>query len=405
MRIAFLTSEFVTEYPNGGGLGNYLNKMSRLLAEQHHEVEIFVPSDRTPRVLMHEQVRVERVYPLSDRLSERAAKVFSRALGLSNTFACWAQARALAVALERRHAQAPFDIVQSSDYLAVGLCLRRRKGRVHLVRCSTAADLYNKADGRNSWDSLCREKIERNVLRRANCAYAPSRFIADHFRTKYRIDVKVVRPPLAVDVAPSGNVPCGLPDRFLIYFGQLAPRKGTEWLSKALRCACEIEPGLRMLWIGRAYNNEFDSIQESLGPYCCNVQLRYPLLKPELYAILQRADAAVVPSLVDNLPNTVIESLMFGIPVIGTRGASIDELVEHGVTGELVPEGDVEALCGALVRMWRKQSPVPKGFRWQGQIVHDMQPQQAVENFVSLASAGPAGTADRLPAYVYQNGK
>jgi glycosyltransferase involved in cell wall biosynthesis len=43
------------------------------------------------------------------------------------------------------------------------------------------------------------------------------------------------------------------------------------------------------------------------------------LSKSELYAVLQRADAAVLPSQVDNLPNTVIESLMFGIPVIGSR--------------------------------------------------------------------------------------
>jgi len=55
--------------------------------------------------------------------------------------------------------------------------------------------------------------------------------------------------------------------------------------------------------------------------------------------------------------HTVIESLAFGVPVWGSHGASIDELVNEGRTGHLVAIGDVEGLADVLIKMWLK---VPK---------------------------------------------
>jgi glycosyltransferase involved in cell wall biosynthesis len=95
--------------------------------------------------------------------------------------------------------------------------------------------------------------------------------------------------------------------------------------------------------------------------------------KPQVYAVLRRADVAMIPSRVDNLPNTVIESLLLHIPVIGSRGASIDELIEPGKTGERVPIGQPAALADAPVRAWRSDVPWgtgqfsrrPSAIRWR----------------------------------------
>ncbi len=118
------------------------------------------------------------------------------------------------------------------------------------------------------------------------------------------------------------------------------------------------------------------------------------LPKPQLYAVLRGAEAAVLPSLVDNLPNTVIESLMLGLPVIGSAGASIDELIEPGITGELVPLGDVPALAAALVRFWRGQSPVRKGFLWRSPIAREMEPPNSVESLLQLAESARSRAAE-----------
>jgi len=104
-----------------------------------------------------------------------------------------------------------------------------------------------------------------------------------------------------------------------------------------------------------------------------------------VYAVLRRAEVAVIPSRVDNLPNTVIESLLFHIPVIGSRGASIDELIEPGKTGELVPIGQPAALADALVRAWRREVPWRAGRLPQPAIIDQMEPRIATMNLLRLA--------------------
>jgi phosphatidyl-myo-inositol dimannoside synthase len=72
---------------------------------------------------------------------------------------------------------------------------------------------------------------------------------------------------------------------------------------------------------------------------------------------LAAADIVVIPSVVDvagnvdGLPNTVLEALASGRPVIASRVAGIPDVIEDGRSGLLVPAGDVEALAAALRRL------------------------------------------------------
>jgi len=387
MRIAFLTPEYPTEVPDGGGLGNYIHRFAKLLIGSGHEAEVFVIGAE-PGSFVHDGVPVHRVGLANHRLLHFVDR------GLAKLFHYNAfrqipqlvlQAWAMAHALERRHTVAPFGLVQSADYFATGLLVRKRKDRVHAIRCSTAADLYSDYDGPTFLHSL-RAGLERLSMRRADVAYAPSCYIANHFLRAHGIKVSVVRPPLYLECSASSSLPFSLPDRFFLHFGQLMERKGTALLAKALPIAWEAAPDLTMVWSGRCWHEEKLAEWRSLwGTRASQIHITGPLRKPDLYAVLQQAEAAVLPSQVDNLPNTVIESLMFGVPVLGSRGASIDELVEDGRTGHLVPLGDEKALGEMLARMWRGASYVRKGFVWDSQIVEEMQPPHAVSNLLALA--------------------
>jgi glycosyltransferase involved in cell wall biosynthesis len=63
------------------------------------------------------------------------------------------------------------------------------------------------------------------------------------------------------------------------------------------------------------------------------------------------ADLFVIPSLQDNLPNTVLESLACGTPVVGFDTGGIPDMVRPGITGLLAPVGNVDALCEAIARL------------------------------------------------------
>jgi glycosyltransferase involved in cell wall biosynthesis len=61
-------------------------------------------------------------------------------------------------------------------------------------------------------------------------------------------------------------------------------------------------------------------------------------------AVYSAADVFVIPSLMDNLPNTVLESLMCGTPVIGFPIGGIPDMVQNGVNGYLTDEISVLSL-------------------------------------------------------------
>ncbi len=52
-----------------------------------------------------------------------------------------------------------------------------------------------------------------------------------------------------------------------------------------------------------------------------------------LVAIYNAADVYVLPSLEDNLPNTIMESLACGVPCVGFRVGGIPEMIDHRVNG------------------------------------------------------------------------
>lgn len=59
------------------------------------------------------------------------------------------------------------------------------------------------------------------------------------------------------------------------------------------------------------------------------------------------ADLMINPSLVDNTPNSVLESWACGVPVVSTRVGGVPYLIAEGEDGVLVPAGDAAAMAKA----------------------------------------------------------
>jgi glycosyltransferase involved in cell wall biosynthesis len=70
-----------------------------------------------------------------------------------------------------------------------------------------------------------------------------------------------------------------------------------------------------------------------------------------LSLIYSAADIFVIPSLQDNLANTVLEALACGTPVIGFDVGGMSEMVRAGQSGTLVPAGNVMALRACIATL------------------------------------------------------
>lgn len=66
---------------------------------------------------------------------------------------------------------------------------------------------------------------------------------------------------------------------------------------------------------------------------------------PAYYA---QADLFILPSRRESFGLVLVEAMACGVPVVATTAGAIPEVVEHGVTGLLVPPDDPEALAGAM---------------------------------------------------------
>jgi len=72
----------------------------------------------------------------------------------------------------------------------------------------------------------------------------------------------------------------------------------------------------------------------------------------DMLSLYHAADALVLPSLFEGLPNAVLEAHACGLPAVVSHAANIDGIVVDGETGFEAPTFDHEALAEALARLF-----------------------------------------------------
>ena len=137
------------------------------------------------------------------------------------------------------------------------------------------------------------------------------------------------------------------PDRPRLLFGSFNttdPRKGFKYFADALTLLHEQQPGLNpeILIFGKGQTDAMAAL-----PYPVR-QLGVLTNDADIVAAYNLADALVVPSLEDNLPNTIVEALSCGTPVVAFRTGGIPEMIKHFQTGYLADVGSVPKLANGL---------------------------------------------------------
>ena len=67
-------------------------------------------------------------------------------------------------------------------------------------------------------------------------------------------------------------------------------------------------------------------------------------LRADVYHWMQAIDVLVMTSIIEGMPNVLMEAQFMGIPCVTTDAGGAGEVVEDGVTGFVVARGDIEAL-------------------------------------------------------------
>ena len=80
-----------------------------------------------------------------------------------------------------------------------------------------------------------------------------------------------------------------------------------------------------------------------------------PGFKEDAYQYLKAYDVFALPSRKEGLPYALLEAGLASLPVVATFVGGIPDIIENGVTGLLVPPGDLHSLVSALKKFLEEQ--------------------------------------------------
>lgn len=138
---------------------------------------------------------------------------------------------------------------------------------------------------------------------------------------------------------------------YMLYFGKLTREKGVDVLLQAYNRLENPKYPLRLVGhCSREYRSHLLALLDDRHQLM--VSFEEPLLGEAMWQTLRDSAFILQPAIwLENMPNTLLEALSAGKPVLVSNIGSLTELVSDGENGYLVPPGDVGALSDALNRL------------------------------------------------------
>ncbi|MGE5224818.1 MAG: glycosyltransferase [Omnitrophica WOR_2 bacterium] len=212
---------------------------------------------------------------------------------------------------------------------------------------------------------------EQEVLDGADAIVAATPAELAQLQWLYKTDTQriVVIPP-GVDTEHFYPIPSdeakefiGVPpkDQMLLFVGRIEPLKGLDVLIEALGRFCHERENrnsrLFLAVIGgdpgadpELMSDEMTRVQALREQYGVNDLVTFLGKRGQdtLPYYYSAADAVVVPSHYESFGMVALEAMACGTPVVASQVGGLAFLVQDGVTGFTVPDGEPEALCGRL---------------------------------------------------------
>ncbi|MEY2525594.1 MAG: hypothetical protein QOE73_365 [Verrucomicrobiota bacterium] len=185
------------------------------------------------------------------------------------------------------------------------------------------------------------EKLSRKTreLELAEMVVCPSQFVLESLPATARTQKRCLFAPFGspiVDLA--GKQQNSSSPLRVLFAGALTQRKGLADLFAAMKM---IDAKAIELVVMGSLLQPLDWYRERFP----NLSYEPPRSHPAVLRLMQSCDVFVLPSIVEGRALVQQEAMACGLPLIATRNAGADDLIEEGVTGFLVPIRSPEAIA------------------------------------------------------------
>jgi glycosyltransferase involved in cell wall biosynthesis len=142
----------------------------------------------------------------------------------------------------------------------------------------------------------------------------------------------------------------GFPEEnVFLYSGRIVRGKGLESLMRAMVDVVKINDKILLVLIGSG------DLDKSLKDMVCELGLekhvKFKGLIENVDEYLDASDIFIFPSFSEGMPNSLLEAMACGLPVIASKIGGVVDVVEDGKSGILFEAGDVSGLASAMVRL------------------------------------------------------
>ncbi len=214
--------------------------------------------------------------------------------------------------------------------------------------------------------------VERVACRLADCTVVNAEIIRRRLLAEGWPQDGIAVIPNGVDLArfhprsPASGVrhELGLPADAPIVgvLARLAPCKGLEFFLDAARVVADRFPEVRFLVIGdqgalgngavRAGGPYREALEQRAARLGLKDRVVFAGFRLDVPEVLAELAVSVLPSVTgEGLPNSVLEAMAAGLPVVATSSGGTSEAVVNGETGLLVAPSDTAALAQAIIAL------------------------------------------------------
>ncbi len=135
----------------------------------------------------------------------------------------------------------------------------------------------------------------------------------------------------------------------IVAIGRLTPVKDFATMLRAVRMVADADPAFQLDIVGDGPSRpDLERLRRQLR---LERHVTFHGARPDARSLLAQAKLFVQSSLSEGISLTLLEAMAAGVPIVATRVGGTPEVVNHGVTGLLVPPGEPAALAAAMLTM------------------------------------------------------
>ncbi len=137
----------------------------------------------------------------------------------------------------------------------------------------------------------------------------------------------------------------------VLFVGRLAPEKDIPTLLHAVPLLAQKRPGARIVIVGTG--DEEVRLRQMAAEMGLGGRVVFAgrVASEEMPSYFHACEVLVLPSIYEGIPTVLVEAAASGKPVVSTRTRNVEDVVQDGQTGYIVPVRDPAALAEALARV------------------------------------------------------